>query len=665
MDRKGEKQEKSETDKLQQLESKLEPDVTKETGFKNIIIIDNIPQVEASKVDKLQKVLQKICSGYGTIAENGLYLATDSSGKTLGFAFCEYTRADKALQAIEKLNGYRLDKNHNFIVNSYEDLGKYQNISDNYVPPKISEFQELENLRWWLLDSRALDQYVIRWANETEIYWNDISIVPPNKPTPIISKSHWTESLIYWSPEGSYLATVHNQGIILWGGPKWTKIVRFQHPGVKLIHFSPKENYLVTLSSSFVETDTTKDPQSIIIWDIRSGKKLRGFPGGQTNQWPIFQWSFDDKYFARLGADLISVYETPSMSLLEKKSITIPGVKDFAWSPTEHLLSCWIPEQGNSAARIVLMEMPSRKLKSQRNLVNVSDCKLHWQTNGEYLCAKIDRHSKTKKSTFSAFEIFRIKEKDVPVEVIEAKGAIIAFSWEPKGNRLAVIHGEGPRPDVSFYQVQEKKVVCLGTLEKRQANHLFWSPQGQFIILAGLKHFNGILEFFNVADMETVATGEHFLCTDVEWDPTGRFLATYVSHWRHQSENGYNIWTFYGKLVSTTPKEKFYQLYWRPRPQSLLTEEQEKEIKTNLRSISKKLAALDSKENEMAKESLAKQRRELKDQWVRYLEDNRKVYEDQRKTREKMRGYPSDSESNYEIVEDYVEEVLEETTVVL
>lgn len=656
----------AEKENLQTLESKVEPEVQKETGFKNIIIIDCIPQVESSKVDKLKKVLEKICLSIGPLSERGLFIPTDKSGKTVGFAFCEFTKADKAVLALEKLNGYKLDKNHIFSVNLYDDFEKYKNITEEYNPPKISVTQDMENLRWWLLDPRALDQYVVRYGNETEIFWNDPSIAPPNKPTPIISKPHWTESVIHWSPQGSYLATIHNQGIILWGGEKWTKIVRFQHPGVKLIQFSPQENYLVTLSSSFAETDNTKDPQSILIWDVLSGKKLRGFPSGQTNQWPIFQWSYDDKYFAKLGTDVLSVYETPSMSLLDKKSFQFPSIKDFSWTPAkEHMIACWIPEVGNSTARVILIEIPSRKQKTQRNLFNVSDCKLHWQSNGDFLCVKVDRHSKTKKSIFSSFEIFRIRERDVPVEVLETKGTIHAFSWEPKGNRLAVLHGENPRPDVSFYQVQDKKVVCLGTLENRQVNHLFWSPQGQFIILAGLKNLNGQLEFFNVDDMETMETAEHFLCTEVEWDPSGRYLATYVSYWKQQTENSYYIWTFYGKLIQSVSKEKFYQLHWRPRPQSLLTDEQEKDIKVNLKSISKRMDVLDSKENELAKESLAKQRRELKEQWVRYLEDNRKAWDENRNKREKLRGYPSDPDSDYETVEEWVEEVLEETTVTI
>lgn len=49
-----------------------------------------------------------------------------------------------------------------------------------------------------------------------------------------------------------------------------------------------------------------------------------------------------------------------------------------------------------------------------------------------------------------------------------------------------------------------------------------WVVQGKFIVLAGLKNINGQLEFFNVDELETMATGEHYMATDVDWDPTGR-----------------------------------------------------------------------------------------------------------------------------------------------
>lgn len=39
---------------------------------------------------------------------------------------------------------------------------------------------------------------------------------------------------------------------------------------------------------------------------------------------------------------------------------------------------------------------------------------------------------------------------------------VIAFAWEPKGHRFAVVHGDGPRPSVSFYTMRDEKVGALG-----------------------------------------------------------------------------------------------------------------------------------------------------------------------------------------------------------
>lgn len=65
-------------------------------------------------------------------------------------------------------------------------------------------------------------------------------------------------------------------------------------------------------------------------------------------------------------------------------------------------------------------------------------------------------------------------------------------------------------------------------------------------MLAGLKTMNGQFEFFNVDFFETMGQAEHFMATEVEWDPAGLFLATSVTA-VHQMENGFNMWTFQGR----------------------------------------------------------------------------------------------------------------------
>jgi translation initiation factor 3 subunit B len=93
---------------------------------------------------------------------------------------------------------------------------------------------------------------------------------------------------------------------------------------------------------------------------------------------------------------------------------------------------------------------------------------MHWQSNGEFLCVKVD-HTKNKTSISTNLEIFRVREKDIPVEVIEVNGTIIAFSWEPKGERFAIItthepsygqlikYGINPNTNVSFYYLEKPK----------------------------------------------------------------------------------------------------------------------------------------------------------------------------------------------------------------
>lgn len=52
------------------------------------------------------------------------------------------------------------------------------------------------------------------------------------------------------------------------------------------------------------------------------------------------------------------------------------------------------------------------------------------------------------------FEIFHMREKLIPVDSVEIKEPIHAFAWEPVGNKFAIIHGEVPAVNVSFYEVR-------------------------------------------------------------------------------------------------------------------------------------------------------------------------------------------------------------------
>ncbi len=69
---------------------------------------------------------------------------------------------------------------------------------------------------------------------------------------------------------------------------------------------------------------------------------------------------------------------------------------------------------------------------------------------------------------------------------------------------------------------------------------------------------------------------EHDHMSDIEWDPTGRYLITYVSNWSWKAENAYILWNFQGKQLQKHNYDKLFKFSWRPRPSSLLNEDHKK-----------------------------------------------------------------------------------------
>ena len=260
----------------------------------------------------------------------------------------------------------------------------------------------------------------------------------------------------------------------------------------------------------------------------------------------------------------------------------------------------------------------------------------------------------------------------MPIEVIEFSKdtSVAAFAWEPKGLRYAVIHGEtGQRSDVSFYSMGSKyngRVSLIKTMDKRACSTLWWSPVGSIILLANLKGTAGNLEWVDVNQVQTIGEAEHFMCSDIEWDPTGRFVATSVSHWRHQMENGYILWSSHGRELSHEKKDKFYQFLWRPRPPSLLTEAKEKEIRKNLRNYSKKYEEEDAKLKTLLDADLLKKRHEQHKAFEQFLKAKAAEYKALAAQRIALRGgTESDDEDAYTLVEEEEREQLEMTEEVI
>jgi translation initiation factor 3 subunit B len=120
------------------------------------------------------------------------------------------------------------------------------------------------------------------------------------------------------------------------------------------------------------------------------------------------------------------------------------------------------------------------------------------------------------------------------------------------------------------------------------------------------------------------------------------------------------MYDFKGTLLREEHLERFKQLAWRPRPPTLLSKEEQKKTRKNLREYSKIFDEQDFNKKNLANRAVVEHRRRLLDEWHAW----RASVEEQ--LHEEMGDDAADKavaegEGEGEVIEEIIEEIIEET----
>jgi len=645
-------------DALDEIEEPVKCDET----FPCSVFIANLPTVGKEKYDKLLSVISKLIDKAGK-SEKYMPLNPET-GKTGGFVIATYEDKEAASNAVQILDGMSLDKAHTFKVVKLDTFDEIANRAEEFEAKSTIQSFSRHDFREWLCDKNCREQFLLRYQDETEIHWHDMMAGLPQPDycgeREKKQKKIWCDSKVQWSPQGSFIVTFHKPGIALWAGPNYEKKVRMAHESVKQLEFSPDEEFVLTWNGSH---SSEADKKAVRIFRVLTGEQVWSCrtptvaPGG--TDFPHFLWSNDGKYFAECSETTIFVRDTVNFDLIKddegkKRTLKYDGLNTFQWSPKDNIIAAWVPEKGNSPARLVLVEVPSRRELASRSRTSC-EATMHWQSEGDYLCLLVTKLSKTKKKEKTSIEIFRLREKNVPVEVVEVKDQVTGFYWETKGRRFGVLttDEEGHHPKVLFYSLLQDKceLVCTFPLPSNSFSNLVWAPEGQYFVIAAMGA--GDLLFGSLTPdnrLELTHKDEHFMLTDVSWDPSSRYVITSVTQpmgndaggFKYQMEAGYALWTFQGRVLHKKQMEKLWHVAWRPHPLSLLKADQQREIRKNIKLYSKRYDALDDQAKETARSAFRKERDEKKDHFQSILDR----LQDYKEEREEENGW-RDAQDDY------------------
>lgn len=144
-------------------------------------------------------------------------------------------------------------------------------------------------------------------------------------------------------------------------------------------------------------------------------------------------------------------------------------------------------------------------------------------------------------------------------------------------------------------------------------------------------------------------------------------------------ENGYHIYDFKGEALREEPVDKFKQFQWRPRPATLLTKEEQKQIRKNLREYSRVFDQEDADRGASADLAVVEARRNMLMEWHAWRAEVEEELAEERaalglpadphtalleaKTKEMQGSGPAAEQDR--VIEEIVEDVLEESEEVL
>ncbi|KAK2951926.1 putative Eukaryotic translation initiation factor 3 subunit B [Blattamonas nauphoetae] len=680
--------------------------------FENTIAVFGLPTIEEAKKATFMKYLRTYIP---TMNDGDVYMPFNDDKKSKGFAFITCPNAAKAAEAIDAFTKPK-EKKKKFSAVPFTSFLEIEQLPDEYAPREPPPFHERKGLQEYMmtdsvrsvfLEYRSVGSQYMEFdplhgiTNTLEIQGDE----PPLNPT--------------WSPLGTYLSNNRPEGVEVRGGPHLDVLLRLPHPRVQFHGFSPKDNYLLTFSENPEDGPQMGRP---VIWRLDTMEQFT-FPFAVNMRSNPVRWSGDEQWLAFADVDTGDIepeeeeeqeenneddnqendnYEQEeeikaqkklkfnpylrqlndkgrlvlvSVPSMEVTIIPLPNIRyQLSWSPsTKPLLALWT-EGYTSPSQIRIYNARTEQFDAIKTVFDARTVQFMWSGDGKMLAAVCDiatvafneKGKVTDKVKEWTIEIFRCGEKNIPIESLPFREAILKLDWEPVYHHFAVLVGDPLKPTPVVYSTAKTgkiENVSSHVIQPRPCNFIKWSPQGGYLLVTQLKKGSGCgqIDIFSIGTQggeleipETVAeatriilptmkvkeekkevrdkvpvhkigTINHPLCTGLSWDPTGRFICATVES--NTDSAGYSFYNAQGEYLHDSGLiGDLKKLVWRPWQESLLKEKditdlKQKDTQSRIYAKYKKMDEQAKKTADIAKYAKKEEQKKSFSEWRQSLLD--------------------------------------------
>lgn len=657
------------------------------------IVINGLPQnVVPAKKDLFQRHMEKKISELLGHSQFTLHLLTNPETTCVYGAFLTCATESHAEAALAKLNMFRLTKSDVFTTYRFSAFDSLKEEEQEYVAPSFAEetveedlvhnMAEDENARPQFLTKGGMSMdcewYWFDWEKNEPVLYRRPNLIKKDDPLKLWSELDRREKslrpgiisslqarvrpLPTWSTYGTMIVSQHPTGLRVWGGKNMHMMYEIPGDNINAFLVSPSEKYIVV-----------KTANDLSVLNFRTAKKIRTLGNLDLNDvglWPITRFSADDSLCAvckinydpkdrrKLLPGNLYIYESQSMRVLRGESknqgqvaaahtFSIDGLYKAEWNPAVGTQIAYVSSLGATQGWQVVISnvlvdednIASEEVLATRNFLKAENVDMLWHPGGTHLAVKV-----TLKNTIE-FSLFEMGRKGIPVSRLEIKAGYTPqrFAWQATGEYVAVLLNSsvtkslGETGILQIFSFRNNKLKLLNEIPT-SASLIFWSPKGKRLVAATFD--KSVYHFISVQDDDTVverAKVTNVPATDVQWDPTGRFCAIWLScapnpdsDMAPRADGQYRIFDAHGKQLYQKDMTKFSHFAWRPLPPSLLTSEEINSVKSNLKDIVKDYERETAENAERERDKLNRRNRELEEAYIRKMNDLARKMRDQR-----------------------------------
>ncbi|CCW65699.1 unnamed protein product, partial [Phytomonas sp. EM1] len=660
-------------------------------NFSRHIILNGLPNnITPEKRDKFKSAFLKRISEVLGHSRFKLHIVMDPEEGVAKGAFLSFGTETDAEAALAKLNMYHFTKSSIFTTYRWSALENAKMEEEEYVPPPVMEEEGTEEdfLHNMAMDEQARPQFIVKGglAMDCEWYWFDWERKEPvlyrrpniRKEDPL---GKWTEMdrrdkslraglvssvlpvvrpLPVWSTYGTMMISQQTKGLRIWGGRSMHLLFEIMED-VEAFMISSSERYIVT-----------KTDREVSVWNLRTAKKIRALGNLDLHLddlWPIVRFSADDSLVAvcKVGynphespeptAGRLSLYIARNMHLIQgsasqerlQYTFSIPGLYKAEWNPAMKTQIAYVVALGQKLGwKLVIANMhvdqgtnvATEEQLIQRHFLQATSLDMLWSPAGVHLSIKATLKNATE------YFLFHIGPRSVAAMQLRIKPSYTAgrFAWQQSGDYFATILNKSQTKDgtgsaqltsdlglLQIHTIKNNKLKLLQELTTSMT-HLFWSPKGSSLVAANFD--KSILHFLSVTDDGAVK--EHnklsaVSATDCQWDPTGRFFATWVSSLRNTTmAPQYRIFNCNGAELFRKESKPFSHFAWRPLPPSLLSEAEVKNIKGSVKKLLEEYEEAAKEKLLIEEQKIARKRKDAEDTYIKRMNDLARKMRDQR-----------------------------------